>query len=154
MQVYRTADEADAARYGSLYQLCRDTPGINYVGSLPQPELAEQMREVALLAYPNHFPETSCIAVMEAMASGCRIVTSHLGALPETTAGFARLIPTDDDWLSYADRFTRATIEALEEFERNPVSVNESLSRQVEYVNAECTWASRAAAWESWLAQV
>jgi glycosyltransferase involved in cell wall biosynthesis len=153
MQVYQAADESDAAQYGHLYELCRDTPGVEYIGSLPQPELAEQMREVTMLAYPNHFAETGCIAAMEAMASGCRIVTSELGALPETTAGFARLIPVGDDWLTYSDRFVDETVRTLEEFETQPGKVNELLNRQVAYINAECTWPRRADQWEAWLAE-
>ncbi|HEV2970349.1 MAG TPA: glycosyltransferase family 4 protein [Pirellulales bacterium] len=153
MQVYQAADESDSAQYGHLYELCRDTPGVEYIGSLAQPELAEQLREVAMLAYPNHFAETSCIAVMEAMASGCRIVTSELGALPETTAGFARLIPVGDDWLTYSDRFIDETVRTLEEFETQPGKVNDLLNRQVAYINAECTWPRRADQWEAWLAE-
>ena len=151
MHVYQASDESDAEQYGRLYDLCRDTPGVEYIGALPQAELAQQMREVTMLAYPNHFPETSCIAVMEAMAAGCLIVTSELGALGETTAGFARLIPVSDDWLTYSDRFVDEAIRGLERFEEHPQQVNELLSRQVAYCSAECTWPQRADEWEQWL---
>ncbi len=115
MHVYQANDENDEAQYGRLYDLCRETPGIEYVGALPQPELAGQLREATMLAYPNHFAETSCIAAMEAMASGCLIVTSDFGALRETTAGFARLVPVGDDWLDYCDRFVDEAVKALEQ---------------------------------------
>jgi glycosyltransferase involved in cell wall biosynthesis len=153
MHVYQASDESDMDQYGRLYDLCRDTPGIDYVGALPQPELAKQLRDVTMLAYPNHFAETSCIAVMEAMASGCLIVTSDLGALPETTSGFARLVPVSDDWLAYCDRFVDEAVKALEQFDKNPDEINDLLTRQVAYVNAECTWPRRADEWEQWLAE-
>src|SRR4029079_16922240 len=47
MTVYQSTAAQDQAEYGALYQRCRDTPGVEYVGSLPQPALARQMREVA-----------------------------------------------------------------------------------------------------------
>ncbi|HEY2147621.1 MAG TPA: glycosyltransferase family 4 protein, partial [Pirellulales bacterium] len=151
MQVYQATAARDAADYGHLYDLCRDTPGVEYFGSVAQTELAARMREITMLAYPNHFAETSCIAAMEAMAAGSLIVTSALGALPETTAGFARLLPVGDDWLGYSDRFVDEAVEALGEIEEQPEKINGLLRRQVAHCNAECTWAKRADEWEAWL---
>ncbi len=36
MQVYQMASERNAALYGCMYQLCQDTPGIEYIGAVPQ----------------------------------------------------------------------------------------------------------------------
>ena len=64
-------------------------------------------------------------------SSGCRIVTSELAALPETTAGFARLVSMSGvenvasainwkragtpDWEGYTSRFVEATVGVLKE---------------------------------------
>jgi glycosyltransferase involved in cell wall biosynthesis len=53
-------------------------------GNVKQSQLAKEMLISAVLAYPNTFEETSCITAMEAQAAGCVVITSNLGALPET----------------------------------------------------------------------
>jgi len=153
MAVYREAPAAEQAQYGGLYQRCRSIPGVEYVGSLAQPALAREMRGVSMLAYPNTFPETSCIAALEAMASGCRIVTSALGALPETTAGFADLTPLTRDRKPDLEQFTASVVAGLRELQEGGPAIEESLRRQVEYIREKATWAVRAREWESWLEQ-
>lgn len=154
MRVYQMNQAEDEGHYGHLYRRCRAMPGIEYVGSLPQPELAEQLAEALLLAYPNHFPETSCISVMEAMACGCQVITSDLGALRETTSGFARLVPVDSDWKRYATAFVGQVSEALHTANLQRTSLEKQLARQVAYINAECTWQCRATEWSQWLAEL
>src|SRR5262249_28995461 len=113
LKVYQVPDAEEQARFGRLYQQCRETPGVEYTGSIPQPELSRELQAVSVLAYPNTYQETSCIAVMEAMAAGCWVVTSHRAALPETTAGFARLIPTGGSREAFRDRFVEETVKVL-----------------------------------------
>jgi glycosyltransferase involved in cell wall biosynthesis len=154
MQVYQLSPERDAQRYGELYNRCRNTPGVQYVGSLPQPELATELRQVPVLAYPNTFPETSCIAVMEALASGCRVVTSDLGALPETTAGFADLISCGTDTDAYRKQFANATIDAVRQTIDDPQTAEATLRHQVQWMNNQCAWRHRALEWQHWLLQL
>lgn len=151
MQVYQMNADQDSAEFGALYDRCRSTPGIEYVGSLPQVRLAAALRGVALLAYPNTFAETSCISVMEAMASGCHVITSNLGALPETTAGFATLIPVSNDWSLYREQFVAATVQTLRQLTTNRTPSDLHLQNQVKHMNEQQTWKRRAYEWHSWL---
>jgi hypothetical protein len=105
---------------------------------------------------------------MEAMASGCRIVTSELAALPETTAGFARLVSMSGvenlasvtnwnragkpDWEGYTRRFLEATVGVLKEnLGAGGATAENHLRQQVEYINRGCTWSVRAREWVEWL---
>jgi glycosyltransferase involved in cell wall biosynthesis len=154
MRVYQVDAQQDDAEYGELYRRCRETAGVEYIGSLPQPALAQQLAKVTVLAYPNHFAETSCISVLEAMASGCQVVTSDLGALAETSAGFARLIPIQQDWNEYGRRFVAAAVAALRGATSASAATEGQLARQVAYVNSECTWPRRAVEWSAWLQEL
>lgn len=79
--------------YQELYDKCETLEGVVYRGSISNEELRKELPTFDILAYPNTFEETSCIAVIEALSAGLRVVTSNLGALPETTEGWARMYP-------------------------------------------------------------
>jgi len=65
---------------------------VNYNYGISQEELANELFEIEYLTYPNIFPETSCITVLQAMACGCLVITSNLGALKETMNGLNEYI--------------------------------------------------------------
>ncbi|CAO3377397.1 tetratricopeptide repeat protein [Azospirillum argentinense] len=142
---------ADRDPYGALYRRCRDTEGVEYVGAVSQDALAGALRGATALAYPNRFAETSCIAVMEALAAGCLVVSSALGALPETSAGFARLIPVPEDPAEHAVRFADAARAALLHWRDDRAGGGRRLREQVDHATTAMGWAGRAADWLDWL---
>jgi glycosyltransferase involved in cell wall biosynthesis len=118
---------------------------------VPQPRLAEELKAVSILAYPNTFAETSCIAVMEAMAAGLMVVTTDLGALPETTMNFGALVAPctgPEDLRDFALRFLERLRGVLRDRAADPAGFAAARLEQVQAVNAECTWRRRAAQWE------
>ncbi|WP_247878319.1 glycosyltransferase [Azospirillum sp. TSO22-1] len=150
MSVYRIDGSRDP--HAALYERCRSTEGVEYVGSRPQPELAGILRGVTALAYPNTFPETACIAAMEAMAAGCLVITAALGALPETTAGYGFLATPVADRRLYAERFADFSVRVLRLAAERPDDVEQRLREQVRHVNRATTWRARAREWSAWLA--
>ena len=147
MSLYRSADDP----YSELYELCRSLPGAEYVGPVSQVELARAMVDVDVLAYPCTFAETSCIAAMEAMASGALIVTSDLGALGETTARFGRLIGLNGDHTGMARDYAAFISKELTEAARDPHTTALRLAEQRRHARDNYTWARRAEEWTAWL---
>ena len=114
------------SQYEHLYQKCVDLPGVIYRGSIPNDELRKELPSFDILAYPNTFEETSCIAVIEALSAGLRVVTSNLGALPETTEGWAKMYPYMIDPETHAQNFANILSEEINSFK------NQSLDSQLE----------------------
>ena len=149
MGVYQMTGAADEFR--GLYEKCQATDGAEYVGSIDQTELAAGFRDADIMAYPNTFPELACIAVMEAMASDCLVITSNLGALPETTGGYGFLADLPDTAAQFTEDYTRLTIETISAAYDDPDGFTERLAAQKAFANETLSWASRAGEWEQWL---
>jgi glycosyltransferase involved in cell wall biosynthesis len=142
---YQVAAEKDP--FAPLYDRCRATEGVDYIGGLPQPQLAAALRDAWILAYPCTFDETSCIAVMEAAAAGCDVVTVRKAALPETLGGFARCIaPAPRERLAAV--FAEAAIDAIRARRADPLGAEQRLQAQVSWILGVGTWRDRARDWD------
>jgi glycosyltransferase involved in cell wall biosynthesis len=140
--------------YAALHRRCLDTEGVDYVGPVGQSTLARELKNAAALAYPSTFAETSCIAAMEAMAAGALVISTKFGALPETLAGFGRLIDFDPDPKRLAAAFARTAIDALSAMQRNPDEAAAARARQIAFVRRNYTWPTRAQQWQTWLTEL
>lgn len=70
--------------YGLLHRWADALPNVTMLGALTKPQLAALQKSCDLLVYPTEFEEVSCISAMEAMHAGLPMLTSVVGALPET----------------------------------------------------------------------
>ncbi len=75
------------AMYNAVYTRATAMKNVTLLGSLTKPQLAQLQQKCDLLFYPTDFEEVSCITAMEAMAAALPMLTSAVGALPETCAG-------------------------------------------------------------------
>jgi glycosyltransferase involved in cell wall biosynthesis len=123
--------------------------GVVYRGSIPNFELRKELPTFDILAYPNTFEETSCIAVIEALSAGLRVVTSNLGALPETTEGWARMYPYLMDSSLHAQKFASILSEEIENIRGG--KLDHHLRQQVDLYNTRWTWDYRIKEWLQFL---
>lgn len=76
---------AHMAQFYAYLKQCADAlPNVTMLGALTKSQLAALQKSCDLLVYPTEFEEVSCISAMEAMHAGLPMLTSVVGALPET----------------------------------------------------------------------
>jgi glycosyltransferase involved in cell wall biosynthesis/tetratricopeptide (TPR) repeat protein len=144
MSVYGVPADEDRRQFATLYRKA-EQPGVTLVGSVPQMELAARLEEARLLAYPNHFAETFCIAAAEAQAAGCPVVTTALGALPETVGGAGICIPGDPRSAAYQQAFVAACVSLL----TDEVRWQALSGRAREQAARDYAWPAIAERWET-----
>jgi UDP-glucose:(glucosyl)LPS alpha-1,2-glucosyltransferase len=138
--------------YKELFQRITRHPNMTYHGYQPNEVVREALKQAHIYAYPNIWPETSAISVMEAMSAGCTIVCPNFAALPETTAGFAAMYPFTEDVNSNANRHASILAEVINGYwtEGN----QNKLRFQKLYTDNFYSWQTRARQWESFLSNL
>ena len=68
---------------------------VDWIGGVPLDETVHFYRAASVFAYPSH-NETFGLPILEAMATGCPVVTSERSAMPETAGGAALLAHPED----------------------------------------------------------
>ena len=86
-------------KYGAALHALADELGIGadvvWVGGVPLAETVQFYRAADVFVYPS-LNETFGLPILEAMASGCPVVTSDTSAMPETAGGAAVLASPRD----------------------------------------------------------
>lgn len=114
--------------------------GAQVHGNLKQKDLAREFMKSSILAYPNTFAETSCITAMEAQAAGCVVVSSKLGALPETVGDRGILLEGSPNTLEYSKAF----ISAIDSLLSDDALFNRLSVQSRKYAMAHFDWAEVA----------
>jgi glycosyltransferase involved in cell wall biosynthesis len=135
--------------YQDLYDKCEELKGVVYRGSIPNEELHKELSSFDILAYPNTFEETSCIAVIDALATGLRVICPDLGALPETTEGWAQMYPYLMDKSLHASKFAGILRKEIKKIRNG--ELDEHLELQKQIYAPRWSWDQRIIEWTSFL---
>lgn len=128
--------------YQWLFDRCKQTPGINYRGYASNKAVVKACQRAHIFAYPSIFAETSCLAAIEAGAAGCRLVTTDLGALPETCGPSA--VYTSYDLAGLVERYSELLGQQIDNYWNN----YSYLVEQSKYFNNQYSWNNRRIQWE------
>jgi hypothetical protein len=92
-----------------------------------------------------HWPETFCIAAIEAQAAGCPVLTSAVGALPETVGDGGLCLHGDPRSPAYQDAFVNAAVQLL----RDDQQWSALSQRARERTDPFYSWTTIAAEWDT-----
>lgn len=136
-------------QFKRLFEYADAHPRINNHGSVPNDEVRAALSSSHIFAYPSKWPETSCLALLEAMSAGLTCVHSNYAALPETSANWTRMyqyhqVARDHAAVLYGQ--LKAAIESVRLNAHVDLNFN-----QKAYTDLFYSWDLRAANWDRFL---
>tara|TARA_Y100000590_G_scaffold467581_1_gene646951 strand:- start:4246 stop:5229 length:984 start_codon:yes stop_codon:yes gene_type:complete len=138
--------------FENLFNECKNTKNVNYFGFQENKKIINQLKKMHIFAYPSIWPETSCIAAIEAMAASCEVVTTNLGALNETCSPFGKIINFEKKPEDLETKFREALLESIKNFWSD--ETQKKLKSQREMINKTYSWDARAVEWKNFFDEV
>ena len=134
-------------QYENIFRECKNTKNVNYLGFVENNKIINLLKSMHIYAFPSVWPETSCISAIEAMAAGCEIVSSNLGALYETCAPFGTFVTFDRNFENFEKKYQKVLEKSIKNFwsEEN----QKKIKLQQEVINLTYSWATRSKEWLS-----
>jgi len=145
-------DEVLGKNYEELFNECKNTKNVNYFGFLKNEEIIQQLKKMHIFAHPSIWPETSCIAAIEAMAAGCEVVTTDLGALSETCSPFGKIINFEKEPEDLEIKYNEVLLNSIKNFWSD--KTQKKLKLQRETINATYSWDKRSVEWKNFFNEI
>jgi len=138
--------------YESLFNECKNTKNVKYFGFLDNKKIIELLKQMHIFAHPSIWPETSCISAIEAMAAGCEVVTTNLGALYETCSPFGTFVNFDRNFDNLEKRYKKVLLNSIESYwsDKN----QDKLKLQVKTINSTYSWDVRSYEWKNFFEEI
>lgn len=132
--------------YDDLFNRAKEAKNVNYKGYAQNDEIHKALQDAHIFAYPSIFEETACLSMIEAGAAGCNLVTTDLGALPETAGMYGKMCTIKPNEKQIAESYAELLNYSIDNYWN---SENQSLIReQSEYFNKFYSWEVRAKEWD------
>jgi UDP-glucose:(glucosyl)LPS alpha-1,2-glucosyltransferase len=135
--------------YQNLFDMADELPNVTNHGAVSNDEVREALQKAHIFAYPSIWPETSCIAMIEAMSARCVTVAPTFAALPETAANFAWMYPWHENLEAHASMFAATLDSAIHHIKEEQVGRN--LNFQKAYFDQFYGWGQRSEEWTGFL---
>lgn len=135
-------------KYEPLFQKARELKNVNYKGYVPHDELIKALQGADILAYPCTFEETSCITAIEGLAAGCQVITTNIGALPETGSEFSTLVPIQSTYADIVISFANSLNNLIDNASKFDGEY------QSDFYNKMYSWEKRAKEWNNLLSRI
>ena len=145
-------DDQLGKKYENIFNECKNTKNVNYSGFLENKKIIELLKNMHIFSHPSIWPETSCISAIEAMASGCEVVTTNLGALYETCSPFATFVGFDRNFDNLEKRYSKALLKSIKNYWSN--ENQNKLKLQSEVINATYSWNVRSVEWKNFFNEI
>ena len=142
-------DDVLGKNYQKLFEECKNTKNVNYFGFLENKKIIELLNKMHIFSYPSVWPETSCIAAIEAMASSCEVVTTNLGALYETCSPFGTFVNFDNNFNNLEKKYSEVLSNSINNY-WSPEN-QKKLKLQSEAINLTYSWDIRSVEWKNFL---
>ena len=142
-------EELEKGKFEPLYEKIANTKNMNYNDYAPNETIRKELLKTHIFAYPSIFEETSCLAIIEAMAAGCYTITTNYGALPETCGEFATMIEYEPNADDLARRYALVLNGVIDDYRDG--KLNEDIEAQVKYYNKHYSWQTRIQEWRNFL---
>lgn len=138
--------------YDDLFLRAKEAKNVNYMGYASNDDIKKAVQNAHIFAYPSIFEETACLSMIEAGAAGCSLVTTDLGALPETGGMYAKLMTIKASEKDIAESYAQHLNNAIDDYWS--ISNQEMLKEQSDYFNKFYSWERRAKEWNQFFEQI
>lgn len=119
--------------YKKLFDDLNKHNNITYHGAKDNSDVLKALEHSHIFVYPSIWQETSCIAMIEALRTGCLVVHPTLAALPETASNSTVMYDYTEDKNEHANKFYSILHQLLTLEENRPGSIAEYAKARSQY---------------------